>query len=238
MTAVSLLAGIGWLPTILTFLLLPPILLLTTYALRFRPMKMDYNLFLRSSQGMLKPMEREADESPAQKITDGDLVRFAKFLGSRFLTFEPGRSADGLRLSLMPVRMRFFRGLLRWIPAIKNRESHIVIHPDGNVTAICSEVDAHDIAALSQDGWPAIDAWEFHVENAVQNSLRLFLAGNHNLAEHALGEVAESEIFEEPVSKAPVARWLWIIDLFGSLIDYAIWAFIIIVLLLLWYFRK
>jgi RNA polymerase sigma-70 factor (ECF subfamily) len=238
MTVVSLFAGIGWLPTILTVILLPAIMLLTTYALRFRPMKMDYNLFLRSSQGMLKAMDREVDESPAPKMTDGDLVRFARFLGSRFLTFEQGRSPDGLRLFLMPVRRRFIRGLLRWIPSIKNKDSHIIMHSDGNVTAMCSEVDAHDIAAFSQDGWPAIEAWESHVENAVQNSLRLFLTGQHSLAEHAIGEVAESEIFVKPVSKAPVARWLWIIDLFGTMIDYAIWAFIIIVLLLLWYFGK
>ncbi len=100
---------------------------------------------------------------------------------------------------------------------------------------MCSEADAHNIAALSQNKLPEIEVWEAEVTSALQTSLRLFCAGKNTLTEYVLGEVAESEILKTPLSKAPIARWLWITELF----DFAITLlFFSAIGLLFWYFRK
>ncbi|MEI6713889.1 MAG: sigma-70 family RNA polymerase sigma factor [Verrucomicrobiota bacterium] len=235
MTVFSFLAGIGQVPFMLAGILFPAVSLLWTYSLRYRPMKMDYNLFLRASQGMLKPSAADAGESPAPVITEGALVRFSRFLGSRFLVIKQKRMPDGLRLFLMPVRKRFVRDLFAWIPSIKESYSYIQLHPDGTVTAMCGEADARDIAALNQDKLPEIEVWEAKVTSALQTSLRLVCEGKNTLAEDILGEVAELEILKKPVSKAPIARWLWFMELF----DFAfILLFFSAIGLFLWWFRK
>jgi len=232
---VSLLAGIGWLPSHSAFNLWAAIMLFQSCAYRYRPMKMDYNLFLRSSQGLLKPLVTDMDKSPSIKMTEDNLVRFARFLGSRFLTLKQERRPDGLRLFLMPVRMRHIRGIFHGIPFIKERRSFVLIHPDGSVTAMCGENDAYDIAALSQDKLPEIEMWESNVKNALQTSLGLFCEGKNTLAEQVLGELPESEILKKPVSTAPVARWRWIMGLLDFALTLLVFA---IVGIKLFYFRR
>jgi len=187
---------------------------------------------------MLTPSSSHAGESQAMKITDSDLARFSRFLGSRFLTIEQSRKPDGLRLSLIPVRRRLFRGFFRWILFIKESYSYVIIHSGGNVTAVCSEDDAYDIAALTQNKVPEIEVWESSVKNALQTSLRLFCDRKAALAEQVLGEATESVILIKPVSEAPVARWYWILSLF----DFALFLLLLaaggLLLLLRWYLQR
>lgn len=234
-TVLILSIGMGWLPLFAVALLMPLSGLLLSYSLRFRPAKMDYNLMLRASQSMLVPACPESGSVPVKIVESKDLLRFSRFLGSRFLTTSVDVGSDGVRLFLNPVRPRSLGNSFRWTPSLKKSVSSVFIRADGTVTAQCGENDALDIAALNPEALPEIEAWQYKVETAVAAALRAFLAGDPVLAEKALGEVPDTEIFKKPVHRAPVARWMWNLELINVGITLILFG---IIGVLLWFLNR
>lgn len=206
---------LGWIPGSLTSL---PLLLATVLfvgAVKHRPARMDYSLFLRAAHGMIAPSEKGAGALPSGSLLDAAaLVRFARFLGSRYLVANYRWQPDGLALRLPPVRTQFLSAIASVLgPPVSHRHSRLLLGGDGTVKAHCSPKDAASLAQLKTNESPRPDdldsvarELEIAVQGAVERAWRDFREGRPSGAERALGEAPTSEIFVVPPSRARSTR--------------------------------
>jgi hypothetical protein len=182
-----------------------------------RPMRMDYNLFLRAAQGLLK--FSGADElPPANRLNRRELLVFARFLGSRFLVCNFRWETGGLRLRLPPVANRFLTNMAAlFLPSISRNCSHILLGWDGTIRAQCGKADAQNLTALQTSGPTNPQELESLVEASVVQAWREFRHGNFAAAERMVGDSPELEVFLVPPTRAKSMRW-WRIFIGASVV--------------------
>jgi len=202
---------LDWLPSRLSSL---PIfagnaLLLVT--LKWRPSRMDYSLFLRARQRLLRFSSVAHSKQLGKPMSRADLMRFARFLGSRWLVVGYRGDAQGITLRLPPVRPSLLRNLVLAFQPINRGTSRILLRADGNVVAHCGRTDSVDLAGINSHDAPDPSELEREVAESVTHAWRAFREGDVESAARGLGEIPESDIFVVPPARSPFQRWMRIL---------------------------
>ncbi len=209
----GLAVGFGWMPVseFMPFCMIS--VLITMFSTHQRPLRMDYNLFLRGAQEMF-PQPPEL--IPPQPQSTESIRGFARFLAERHLVSGFGWLNGSLRLTLPVVGAPTSRSA--WGSFVWNHKktSGIALNPDGRVTVHCGEKDAAALLSLAEPKRLDLNEVERRVSDAVAGAWQYFLAGEFSHAESALGQVPDEEIFVRPAGKLLSRRWTKII--FGGVI--------------------
>jgi RNA polymerase sigma-70 factor, ECF subfamily len=210
--------AVGWLPPMLSALPLAASNVLMLFLLKYRPVRMDYSLFLRAAHGLVKSA-RGADFTPQEKRFDRpELLRFARFLGTRYLAVNFRWDRDGLILRLQPVAPRLLTNLaFVFLPPIRPNDSFISLGWDGTVIAHCGPADAGALSSLATAQFIHARELEEEVADVIDQAWREFREGNLFAAERTLGQVADSEVFVVPPARSKSTRW-WQIGMGVSLV--------------------
>jgi RNA polymerase sigma-70 factor, ECF subfamily len=200
--------GLGWLPITAVF---PAIMISTLFTVlanpgRFGPLRMDYNLFLRATQGMLPPSDLPTQEKSSIRFNRAALRAFARFLGERRLVNNFCWRAGGLTLYLPAVKSPLTTTWNRIFPTVRNN-SNITLGWDGSVAARCGKKDAAGLAILRSNFTSDPAQFENQVALAVSQAWRNFRDGKTALAERAIGQISEAEIFVVPPGRTRANRW-------------------------------
>ena len=206
MSAVSLAVAAKWIPGIYLSLACILSVLPQLFGRKLQPSRMDYNLFLRASQGMLEPSA--LPHIPNTRLGREAMRRFARFLNERYLTINYHWTPDGLALYMPRVLSSPTSGMGIWVWAFAQTYSRITLCWNGTVLAsLCDK----DVAGLRKAGGLLdLPALEDCVALAVANAWRGFREGRIAETGRSLGEVADSEVFVVPPSKTRAVRWRWI----------------------------
>ncbi|HEX5400075.1 MAG TPA: RNA polymerase sigma factor, partial [Verrucomicrobiae bacterium] len=197
------LAFLPWLTVLLCLLLI----------FKKRPIRMDYNLFLRAAYGLLQFANATEGEIQSKRFDRRALLAFARFLGSRFLATNFRWETSGLVLRLPPVDNRFWPGIAGlFMPPISRNCSHILLGYDGTVMAHCGNNDWRDLSALKTGTMTDPQRLECLVVKIIGQAWREFRIGNLSAAERLVGDSPESEVFVVPPARAKPMRWwrVWI----------------------------
>ena len=179
------------------------------WVIRQRPVRMDNSLFFRAGLGMLEVPPADAPvDLPAARLGKSDLMRFARFLGDRWLVNDFRWRPEGLLL-----RQKFMKP---WqankagrFPFLFHRDSsNILLAWNGEVTANISEADEHRQRVPNAGEAELRAQRETQVRTAVKYAWREFRDGDIPAAEKALGEKPEGEIFVVPPARAASTRWM------------------------------
>lgn len=206
-TTAMLAVGMGWAPMWAFNIAMMVGALLLIPAMRDKPLRMDYNLFLRASQGMLGESVAEA----AGPITFGpqsrpELLAFARFLAERFLVLDFRWSEAGVQLCLpsfkwLPVSQTWEVFTFHW----RNR-SWIELGRDGAVSAHLGKRDEATMEALDKPATiniPELEAW---VATTVAHAWRHFSLNQVAAAERMLGQLPEAEVFKQSPGRIQTMR--------------------------------
>jgi len=210
MVASNLMAGLfvlalgqGWVPFLWIglFVLLQAVLQMVFFA--ERPLRTDYNLFLRAAEKIL-PATPAGVSTPVEifPANETELFRFARFLGQRWLVSNFRRGPDRLVLQLTPVRSTFQS--LTWnffFLFFRRKDSSLVLRRDGTVAATLHSSDLAILNRVSGANIPGQKELETQVAAAVTLAWVKFRAGDPAAAEQALGQVPDAEVFLKPVKK-------------------------------------
>ena len=210
MVAANLLAGgailaigLGWAPILWVgyFILIQVILQMVFFA--ERPLRTDYNLFLRAAENML-PAQPAAPSARAEQFnaTEADCFRFARFLGKRWLVSDFRRDPEGLILQLTPVRATFQSLTWNFAYLFFRREcSRVALRYNGTVLATLNAADLKVLAQVCTQRQLESQVLESRVTAAATLAWQQFRAGDSAAAEHTLGQVPDAEVFRRPVQK-------------------------------------
>ena len=204
-----LLAGLGWLPQGWLMLLIMLQSLVMMRYLTQQPRRMDYNLFLRGTEGLLKTDAAAMREAP--EPSKSDLLAFARFLGTRWLANNYRWTTTGLELGLLPANTTVgsaLRNFSSW-----SQRSSVLLQANGIVSAHLGRRDQKVLRQLHGEKLPSDPELETLVARAVELAWREFRAGNVATAERAIGQVPEEEFFFQPrpqLVSNQVQRAIWI----------------------------
>lgn len=172
-----------------------------------RPVRMDYNLYLRASQGLLR-VDSGRIANKVEQLTADELLMFARFLGGRWPVHNFRWEANGLYLQLPPVGTKFLKNLFEGImPFFRKQDSWIRLARDGSVEANIGTDDFADIAALS-GGHASRDELGHQVSRALERAWSAFRMGELKIADETLGNLKDSEVFLVPPDQAQATK-LW-----------------------------
>ena len=201
--------ALGWLPPSLSMLPTLAGAMLFFFIIKKRPARLDYNLFLRASHGMLKVSDAADGPSQANRLDRRVLLAFARFLGARFLVSNFRWETSGLALRLPPVANQFLTNIASvFLPPISQNCTHILLGWDGMASAHCGETDARNLPALKTARTTDAQELESVVAESVRQAWQEFRAGNLAGAERMLGDSPESELFIVPPARAKSMRWM------------------------------
>jgi RNA polymerase sigma-70 factor, ECF subfamily len=206
MSSVCLGIGLDWLPINTAFLVIMLSSLLTTFTSRLHPLRMDYNLFLRATQGMLPPADLPEPKESSTRFDRAAPRAFARFLGERQLASNFRWGTDGLILYLPAVKSRFVATWNSIFPSVRNN-SNIILGWDGSVAAFCGKKDAADLEALKRNSVSDLASLQNQVAMAVSQAWRNFREGEIAFAERAIGQIPDTDIFVVPPSRTGANRW-------------------------------
>jgi len=205
MAGVFILAvGLGWMPIMWIgfFVIIQAVMQMAFYA--ERPLRTDYNLFLRAAERILPGGQATSAIQPEQfQATEADRFRFARFLGKRWLVSNFRRTKQGLVLQLTPVTATFQS--LSWNLAylvFRRKSSSLVLAADGTARATLDAADWKILNRMCRGGGLESQTLEAGVTAAVTLAWQQFRAGDLAAAEHTLGQVPDSEVFIRPVKKS------------------------------------
>lgn len=169
------------------------------------PMTMDYNLFLRGAEGLLK-MNGAIIPGHQNRGAFGrrNLLAFARFLGTRWLARSCRWTEEGLELGLTPVNASPW-GLLRSYPTW-SRGSRLILQDDGKATAKLGEKDRQALQRLQGQKLPSVIELEELVSRAVGLAWSQFRTGDLPAAERAIGQAPEAEVFIKPRAKTALTQ--------------------------------
>ena len=210
MVAANLLTGLfilavgqGWMPIMWVgyFVLIQAIAQMFFFG--ERPLRTDYNLFLRAAEKIL-PGGQTAASTPPEKIpaTESDWFCFARFLGKRWLVSDFRRTNESLILQLTPVKATFQS--LTWNFAylfFRRKNSSLTLKPDGTAVATLDAADLKTLNRICPGLRLESQALESCVTTAATLAWRQFRAGDFASAERTLGQVPDAEVFVRPVKK-------------------------------------
>jgi RNA polymerase sigma factor (sigma-70 family) len=189
-----LLVGLDWLPVggCMTLIILQS-LVMVRYQTQ-QPMRMDYNLFLRGAEGLLKAADADVPEQ--HNCTEKELLTFARFLGTRWLASSHHWTEAGLELRLTPANASVW-GMLRNLP-IWSQGSRLLLQPDGKVAAKLGQNDRKILRRLQGEKLPADSELENMVSRAIESARGKFRTGDLAATERAIGQVSEADVFIKP----------------------------------------
>jgi RNA polymerase sigma-70 factor (ECF subfamily) len=214
--------AMGWLPARLGMVPFALATVLFAFALRWRPARMDFNLFLRASEGLLNFTANADEKNFRESSNQHELLRFARFLGARYLVINFWREERGLRLLLPPVKSRFLVNMTRVLMPFSKTGSSIWIGTDGTVLAHCTESDRAGLAAADAGREVEPKELELTVAAAVNAAWRNFRSSDLAAAERVLGQVAENEVFVVPPSRGGLAKARWPLIIYSLFLLFSI----------------
>jgi len=112
------------------------------FLLKYRPMRMDYSLYLRASQGLLRPA-RQSGTMPRRAVSAGgscwpSLVSWDSGGWSTTFRWE----AEGLALRLPPVKTSFLVNMTSvFMLPVTRSFSRILLKRDGTLAVRCGRLD-------------------------------------------------------------------------------------------------
>lgn len=200
--------SIGFLgASLLTFLVaLLPLNIVLYYTNKTRPMRHDYNLFLRRAAGLFE--NQAAPEHQHENVSDSQLKRFTQFLGAAYLVRDYRLNNDGVTLFLPPVKP----GIGQFLP-YQSSKSIIRIDFTGVVESQVSPKDFRDLALLTKKGDLQKDTLEDGVSIAVSRSLQYFLAGQRNEALIVVQAETDEEILRKSTAESSEHRYRGILSI-------------------------
>jgi hypothetical protein len=171
---------------------------------------MDYNLFLRASEGLFNLASEVSPTKSRPQSSKLALLEFARFLGRRWLVNDYRWTNDGLRLRLPPTAAAQWSMWFEWTYNRSwKRRSFILLRRNGTVGAeLCTADEKALLKLLGKDA--AKIEFERQVGEAAAKAWSFFRDGNSAGAERALGELAEGEIFvvSPGIGGTAKVRWL------------------------------
>ena len=208
MSGFYLCIGLGRLPIAAVF---PAIIVSTLFTIfanpnRSRPLRMDYNLFLRATQGMLPPAGSMLLKESSIRFNRSALRAFARFLGERQMANNFHWGGDGLTLFLPAVKSPLTTTWNRIFPTVKNNSS-LTLGWDGAVVARCGIKDAAGWEALRNNFTSDLIQLENQVALAVALAWQNFREKKIAAAERAIGQIPDAEIFVVPPGRTRANRW-------------------------------
>lgn len=210
MTAGIIVKALNWLPQTLGILPMLAGSVLFLMFIKDRPRRMDYNLFLRASQGMMPPLTDGTKASPGAALSREALLSFARFLGERWLAVDFRWRPDGLLLFLPPVGLSFVSNMVRVFLPMPGLSSTLLLKWEGIALAGLSGADADKLVETNESAAPVTLSREQQVSQAVTHAWQAFRGANVTLAERSLGELTEEEVFMVTPAKAKSTRWMQI----------------------------
>ena len=174
-----------------------------------RPVRMDYNLFLRALEKLLS--------NPAAQLADtqcsrDEMLAFARFLGTRWLANHFGWTAGGLRLRLPSPD---FGQWTSWVDLTINflwqGRSQIILNANGSVSAQLGEKDIRALQTLRGSALIPRTELEAEVAMSVAVAWKHFREKSFADAERSLGQEADSAVFVAPPSVGGTAKVRWLI---------------------------
>lgn len=196
--------GQGWMPIMWVgcFVLIQAVVQMSFYA--DRPLRTDYNLFLRAAENILPAHQNVSPTWPDNfQVSPPDLFRFARFLGKRWLVNDFRRTDGSLTLQLTPVKATF--QALTWNLAylfFRRKSSSLVLRPDGTTLARLDPADLKVLNRICAGRKLGQTDLEMRVAAATTLAWQQFRAGDFAAAECSLGQVPDSEVFVRPVKKS------------------------------------
>lgn len=170
------------------------------FAYRARPLRFDYNLFLRGAKRMLPSTPREFHQRPMKW---DEIMAFGRLLGSNWLVTSYRKGSTEGTFGLMPVDYSPWQ--MVW-PFLRKRASHLILGTDGTVRVHLGERDRGAIQEILEEAPDSTAAWESQVTLAVRDALERYREGRPAEALRCLGETSESEIFVTPPSHSGAFR--------------------------------
>ncbi len=173
---------------------------------RERPIRMDYNIFLRAAAGMLDSAAARRPEANLKKLSSKrDLLAYGRFLGSRWMADSYRWTAEGLRLRLPPVRFSLWNAM--GLFNLFSPRSYLLLGYAGNVSPQLCLRDQKSLLALHPHHLPNADELETQVALVAEAAWENFRHGEFGLAERALGQLPEAELFVQPLAQAGFPQW-------------------------------
>ena len=210
LSSVSLGIGLDWLSSDILFPALALSLLVTLFTKGSSGLQMDYNLFLRATQGLLPPTGLPAQKESSIRFDCAALRAFGRFLGERQLAGNFRWGTDGLILYLPAVKSPFVKTWAAIFPSIRNN-SYIALGWNGSVAARCGKKDAADLEALRSNSVSDPTSLQNQVAMAVSQAWQNFREGKITFAERAMGQIPDTEIFVVPPMRTRANRWYIIV---------------------------
>lgn len=162
------------------------------FSFRARPLRFDYNLFLRGAKRMLPPGSGDHSRRP---LTIDEIMAFGRLLGSNWLVNSYRRQSTSCTFGLTPVD--FSPWQMAW-PFIRRHGSRLTLGTDGSVTSHLGAGDRAAIEGLLGSSSDASEIMESEVTKAVSDAWIQFRNGQPSAALKSLGETSETEIFVTP----------------------------------------
>ncbi len=230
MCAVCLFIAAGWVPvfTVVYASLLTSSL--TMFIKNSRLLRMDNNLFLRATQGMLPPATTTATKESSTRFDRSSLRAFARFLGERQLVNNFRWGINGLTLYMHGVKSPLMAIWNRIFPSVRNNSS-VTLGWDGLVVAHCGRIDAAGLEVLRRHATADLPGLENQVALAVAETWQNFRAGNFTGAQRAIGQVPDAEIFVVPPTRTRAQFWQRLF--FGSMLTICL-----LMMALVWLFKE
>lgn len=171
-----------------------------------RPIRMDYNLFLRAAERMLdlSPVDgRAANET--KRFSKAQLFAFGRFIGSRWMADNYRWTADGLLLRMPSFNFSMWNAISffgSW-----SRRSQLLLTWDGKVSSRLCAPDHKALLKLQPNNPPDADELETKVSAAVEIAWEKFSAGDLSRAERVLGQLPDYEVFLQSPAKVGLSKW-------------------------------
>ena len=214
LTAGLLAICLGWLPRTWLLPLIMVQALLTVFASRHKPMRLDYSLFVRAAEGMLGPSARgHSGGQIGHSIAKRELFAFARFLGNRWLVNNFQQKPDGLVLRLTPVKSSQWDMARSFAFGQWSGGSTLLLLPNGTVTAHLHSNDRKTLSWLRGENVPSDAELEGQVGAAVADAWQHFRVRQLSQAERAVGQTPEADIFLKPAGRTKVRLALEVIVL-------------------------
>lgn len=177
------------------FAMMLPLNVVLYHTNKSRPMRHDYNLFLRQTEGLFGALTL-APEKP-ERLTRTQLCSFIRFLGARFLVRDYRFDDTGVTLFLPSVKA----GIEQFL-SYTSANSSMRVNFDGLIDAHLGAKDLRSLHSLADGAMLQKEVLEQEVAKVVDHALAFFLVGQPERTEAVLQAETEDQIFRTSTAKS------------------------------------